>query len=142
MSNFNPNRLSFEAGLNRIRAVVGDEYTKGAAIVTSRDDGMNTVTERLRTDNVPNGFSKWQLPVFLNGPSQFFMSYAAPDLEVPIHSHDLGDGLRVILSGSIEYNGRELGPGDWMFIPKGLPYEFKVGPKGAGMCYCYECCCA
>jgi hypothetical protein len=61
---------------------------------------------------------------------------------VPKHSHDEGDGIRIIMSGSIIYDGHELSGGDWMFIPKGVAYDFKVGPMGAALCYCYCCCCA
>ena len=32
--------------------------------------------------------------------------------------------------------------GGWMYIPKGVKYEFEVGPLGVLMCYCYCCCCA
>ena len=142
MAGFNPNNLTFEEGLDRIRKTTGGRYLGGKEIVTSRDDNMASVTRELRTRNVPDGFTKWQLPVALDGPSQFFMSYAAPEITVPPHSHDEGDGLRIIVSGSIIYDGKELGPGDWMYIPRGTRYDFKVGEKGAGMAYCYQCCCA
>jgi hypothetical protein len=49
--------------------------------------------------------------------------------------------VRFIISGSIKYNGIELTAGDWMFVPKGEEYEFTVGPLGASMAYCYQCCC-
>lgn len=61
---------------------------------------------------------------------------------MPNHSHDEGDGFRFIVSGSILFDGRELHAGDWMFIPKGKTYSFKVGRSGVGICYCYACCCA
>jgi hypothetical protein len=35
------------------------------------------------------------------------------------------------MSDSIIFDGRELTAGDWMHIPKGVRYSFKVGPKGA-----------
>lgn len=138
---FNPNQLTFDQGLQRIQDVVGKNFTSDT-IVTSRDMGMDEIVRKLNTDNVPEGFSKWQLPVSLDSPSQFFLSFGAPNLSVPEHSHDEGDGMRIILHGSIEYDGRELGPGDWMFIPKGKAYQFNIGPKGVGMAYCYSCCCA
>jgi hypothetical protein len=61
---------------------------------------------------------------------------------VPTHSHNEGDGVRFIASGSIKYNGQELTTGDWMYIRAGSEYEFEVGRYGAVMCYCYCCCCA
>lgn len=90
---------------------------------------------------IDNGFKKWQLPIILQD-SQLFISIGQPDINVPKHSHDEGDGIRFIMSGSIYYDGQELNAGDWMFIPKGKPYSMKIGPFGATMCYCYCCCCA
>ena len=53
-------------------------------------------------------------PVYLNRESNFFLSFAAPGIKVPEHSHDEGDGIRVILSGSLTYGGHQLTAGDWM----------------------------
>ena len=114
----------------------------GKQIVTSRNPRVRKVTDLLSVKNIPDGFKKWQLPVYLDGPSQMFLSIGAPDLNVPEHSHDEGDGLRVIIGGSIIFDGVELTEGDWMFIPKGKKYQFKVGRGGASMFYCYRCCCA
>ena len=50
--------------------------------------------------------------------------------------------MRIILAGSIIYEGKELTGGDWMFIPKGQPYAMRVGKTGVIICYCYQCCCA
>ena len=139
---FNPNSMSFAEGVERLQNAAKSAGIRGGDILTSHDDSAKKAVKQLAVTNVPAGFSKWQLPVFLDGPSQLFFSYAAPHTEVALHSHDEGDGIRVILNGSIFYNGVELHEGDWMFIPKGRPYEFKVGPRGAGMFYCYRCCCA
>lgn len=49
--------------------------------------------------------------------------------------------MRFIVSGSVIYNGKELVGGDWMFVPKDVPYSLDVGPNEAIMCYCYPCCC-
>lgn len=140
---FNPNHLTFDQGISRIK----DAYAKAkvarvSGIATSRDPEMQSVSAILRVENVPPGFKKWQLPVFLDGPSQLFVSVGDPDTVVPPHSHDEGDGLRYIVSGSVIYNGKELTQGDWMFIPKGKKYDMTIGPRGATMMYCYRCCCA
>jgi quercetin dioxygenase-like cupin family protein len=82
------------------------------------------------------------LPVYLANPSQLFLTIAAPETAAEEHSHDEGDGIRFITSGSIIYKGMELTAGDWMFIPKGEKYSFMTGRMGANMCYCYCCCCA
>jgi hypothetical protein len=140
---FKPNNLNFEQGIDRINAAIKKAGVKFAnQIVTSRNPRVRKVADLLAVKNIPDGFKKWQLPVYMDGPSQMFLSIGAPDTNVPAHSHDEGDGLRVIIGGSIIYEGVELTEGDWMFIPKGKKYQFKVGRGGASMFYCYQCCCA
>jgi hypothetical protein len=129
-----------EQGLDRIKKAVGNSDVTNN-IVTSRDPGIGDVVAKLKVTGAPQGFEKWQLPVYLNGPSQLFISAAAPNVEVGAHSHDAGDGIRFMVSGSILFDGKELTAGDWMFIPKGKKYAFRVGATGACMCYCYCCSC-
>lgn len=139
---FDPNRLSFDEGVERIRRVVEEVGLSPDTIVTSRDDAALKAMDTLAVDNVPEGFRKWQLPVYLDCASQMYISVGEPEVEVPRHAHEDGDGIRFIAGGSIIYEGKELSAGDWMFIPKGEPYSFEVGRFGAVMCYCYCCCCA
>lgn len=140
---FKPNALTFDQGLERIQAAYKKAGVKKThEILTSRDKNAVVLTEQLGVSNVPGGFKKWQLPVYLDKPSQLFISVGSPDADVPLHSHDEGDGIRFIVGGSIIYNGVELTEGDWMFIPKGQKYSFKVGSRGVTQCYCYCCCCA
>jgi hypothetical protein len=140
---FNPNQLTFEEGLARIkRALDKDGVVLGDRIVTSRDPDMTKLRKSLAVTNVPNGFVKYQLPVSLDRASQMFITIAQPDAEAPSHAHEAGAGIRFIAGGSIIYNGQELTAGDWMYVPARKPYSFKVGPQGALMCYCYCCCCA
>lgn len=140
---FDPNQLTFDEGLERIqRGLTKAKVKLSGGILTSRDKDMLSATKALQVGNIPDGFKKWQLPIYLNAPSQLFISTAAAYTKVPSHSHTDGDGIRFIISGSIVYRGIELTAGDWMFIPKGKSYSFEVGPLGASMCYCYCCCCA
>jgi hypothetical protein len=144
---FNPNKLTFAQGIERIKKAVQTEAkfaARSGKIVTSRDEGADKLMDVLRVTNIPGGFTKYQLPIFIEGGpgTQFFLSIGAPNTEVAKHSHDEGDGLRFIVSGSIIYNGKELTSGDWMFIPKGEPYSMKVGKAGVTVFYCYSCCCA
>ncbi len=138
---FDPNRLNFEEGLERIRRAVDEAGLEREElqrrIITSRDDVAVELRKSLATENVPEGFQKWQLPVYLACESQMFVTIGDPGVKVPQHSHEDGDGIRFIAGGSIIYEGRELTAGDWMFIPAGEPYSFEVGPNGAIMCYCY-----
>lgn len=142
---FNPNKLTYAQGIERIKkAIEGTPAAARGKIITSRDQGMDKLMDALRVTNIPGGFTKYQLPVFFEGGpgAQFFISIGAPNTEVAKHSHDEGDGMRFIMSGSIIYDGKELSGGDWMFIPKGQPYAMRVGRAGAIICYCYQCCCA
>lgn len=139
---FNPNRLSFEEGLKRIEEAVEAAGIDSDGVLTSRDKAVASALDALRVHNVPDGFMKWQLPVALRCESQMFVTVAQPGAEVPLHTHDDGPGVRFIAGGSITYEGVELTPGDWMYIPQGREYSYDVGPYGAIMCYCYCCCCA
>lgn len=140
---FDPNQLSFAQGLERIeRASKQTGIKLERRILTSRDPEVAKLTHVLGVTNIPDGFQKWQLPVYLNAPSQLFISSAAPNATVAAHAHRDGDGIRFIVAGSILYRDQELTAGDWMFIPSGMEYSFSVGRLGATMCYCYCCCCA
>ncbi|GGV12498.1 hypothetical protein GCM10010260_59020 [Streptomyces filipinensis] len=140
---FDPNRLTFEDGVKRITdAIRASGLETEDRIITSRDPGMDEVLNRLVVDNVPSGFKKWQLPFYMNCPTQLYITVAEPGAKAPPHSHDGGPGLRFIATGSIHYNGQELTSGDWMYIPAGKQYSFEVGRLGACICYCYCCSCA
>ena len=140
---FCPTHISFDDGKKRINeALEKVGHKMSSRILTSRDQDAVKLCNLLGVSQkqLPNGFTKWQLPFYLDG-GQFFFTTAQPGAEVGEHSHD-NDGVRFVISGSVYYDGIELNEGDWMFIPKGKEYTIKVGPQGARMCYCYSCCCA
>ena len=140
---FDPNQVSFDQGVERIRLAAEKlQFDQAEGVVTSKDAVAQRAKKLLTVSNVPGGFTKWQLPVLLTRPSQMFITVAEPGLQVGEHSHDEGDGIRFIAGGSITFEGKELSAGDWMFIPTGTRYSFEVGELGAIMCYCYCCCCA
>ena len=138
---FNPNTQTFAQGVDRIRKAATKAGMRLDGIITSRDAAVLSTKEDLTLKEALEGFNKWLLPVHLDGPALLSFSYGGPNLEVPEHSHDEGDGIRVILHGSISHKGKTLTAGDWMFMPKGTKYSFSVGPEGVGMFYCYLCCC-
>jgi hypothetical protein len=145
---FSPQACTFQEGIERVKKAIkehGITLAKGQ-IITSKDAGFSKLGETLKcpSPTLPSGFVKFQLPVYFEGGpgSQFYLSIGNPYTKVGKHSHDEGDGLRYIVSGSITYENKELQQGDWMFIPKGASYSFQVGPRGATMFYCYQCCCA
>ena len=134
--------MTFSQGEEKVKHACAEAGLKiGSKIITSRDRNAVVAANLLSVDNIPGGFKKWQRP-FVMDRSQLFISIGSPDAKVPEHSHDEGDGIRFIMSGSIHYNGMELTAGDWMYIPKGAKYSMAVGALGAAMCYCYCCCCA
>lgn len=141
-THFQPAHIPFKDGLARIdEAFAKAGVKRQRRILTSRDAEAVKLCNLLAVDEgLPKGFRKWQLPFHVEA-GQFFITTAAADASVGEHAHD-DDGVRFILSGSIFYDGIELTAGDWMYLPKGEKYGFKVGPLGASMCYCYCCCCA
>lgn len=142
MAKFDPNQATFAEGALRVeRAVRALKIDLKSKIVTSRDPSAATLKRALPIRNVPDGFEKWQLP-FVFDKSLLFITHAKAGAKAGEHSHDEGDGIRFIVSGSIYFNKQELAAGDWMFIPARVPYSFEVGNSGATMCYCYCCCCA
>jgi hypothetical protein len=141
-TSFDPNRLSFERCVENVLRAAEEVNLSRDTIITSRDDAALRAMDSLAIDNIPGGFRKWQLPVYLSEPSTMYVTVAEPGASAPRHSHEEGDGIRFIAGGSILYEGQELTAGDWMFIPAGQPYSFEVGRYGAIMCYCYCCCCA
>ena len=36
--------------------------------------------------------------------------------------------MRTVLKGALYYAGRKYGPGDWFFVPNGIPYAFQSDP--------------
>ena len=137
--------ITFQEGVTRIKQSLADhgfgsEYRD--SVTTSQDEHAIAMREALKIGNLPEGITKWQLPIYWEGKgAQFFISVAAPNTKIEEHSHSEGDGLRFVVGGSISHEGRELGVGDWMFIPQNVPYSLQVGDMGAIMCYCYQCCC-
>lgn len=139
---FDPNSVTFAEGEVRVeRALKRAGVNIHERILTSQDPAAQKLAEVLKIQNVPEGFTKYQLPIVLDR-SQLYISKASPNVKVPEHSHNEGDGIRFIADGSIIYDGKELRAGDWMFIPRGKAYSFTAGKAGALMCYCYCCSCA
>jgi mannose-6-phosphate isomerase-like protein (cupin superfamily) len=49
--------------------------------------------------------------------------------QLPLHSHN-ADCMYFIISGSIRLGTEELGPRDCFFVPRDVPYTYKIGPEG------------
>jgi mannose-6-phosphate isomerase-like protein (cupin superfamily) len=132
-----------DTGKRRIREAL-ERYgikTDEDRVITSRDRGMDEIRFNLRRENMPPGYEQWQLPIKLDGPVFFFVTVGQPGAVVPTHSHKR-DLFRIVVWGSITYNGVELKQGDWMFVPAGVEYSLSSAmspdsPAGAMTCHCY-----
>jgi quercetin dioxygenase-like cupin family protein len=135
MNRFVPQELSFEQGSERIHGALRKaKLDMENTIVTSRDPWAAQMREELRMTNQPSGVEMWQLPVVLN-QSLLFMQVLAPGAEVPQHAHVRSAVFRLVISGSIVYDGKELKAGDWMYVPQGQSYSFAAGSAGATVMY-------
>jgi hypothetical protein len=117
---------------------VGHGHPPGQKVLTSRDKHAAGLRKALECTNVPQGFSKWQLPYIMTGASAAFITVASAGAKVPSHDHE-GESDLIVLSGSIIFNGQELSSGDWAFIPANTPYSYEVGPMGAALKRKYVC---
>ena len=129
-------------GVLRVKKVLaGLGVTFGKEIITSRDDVIVKAKEKLYRDTMPPGFEQWQMPVLLGGgnrPVMPFITVGSPNAKVPEHTHRNDALLRLVISGSIIYQQRELIPGDWMYIPAKFKYSFRAGPLGCVVMHMYN----
>jgi hypothetical protein len=110
-------------------------------IVTSLDPRFQAAQKLLAGVDVPPGTgSKMQLPIVLGGtrPVFTFIDIGLPDAVIPAHVHRNECLWRIVVSGSIIFNGSELRFGDWMYVPKGKQYSYTVGRLGAVLLHTYN----
>lgn len=124
-------------GLVRESWSVNEMREKGFSnegVVTSFDDDTLRAENDLRVDApYADGAQKWQLPIALPN-FRIMMTRFPPNTVVEPHVHpDIDDitkcgQYRIVIEGSITYNGKKYGPGEWFFIPNGVPYSFVTDP--------------
>ncbi|MGX7002514.1 cupin domain-containing protein [Caballeronia sp. KNU42] len=127
-------------GLNFVRENWTQEeiQQKGLAkegVVTSFDEVSKKAESELAVDApFADGIQKWQLPIDLPG-FRVVMTRFPPGTVVKAHEHPSIPGfsacgqLRVVVKGSITYDGKAYGPGDWFYIPNGVAYSFTTDPN-------------
>ncbi|MBY4606371.1 cupin domain-containing protein [Rhizobium sp. 9T] len=98
--------------------------------VTSFDSKAKLAQDLLRVDTpFGSGIKKWQLPVNMI-EMRVYETVFPPCTVVEPHVHpinsedDPGGSLRIVVKGSLNYQGQYFGPGDWFFVPNGVPYSF------------------
>jgi|ERR1700735_3983701 len=108
----------------------------GPEEVSCFDDRAIAAQELLKVDTpFGSGIQKWQLPIDMM-PMRVHQTMFPPSTLVKSHVHPAntldapGGGLRIVTKGKILYKGREYGPGDWFFVPNGIPYTFTTDPTG------------
>lgn len=102
-------------------------------VVTSFDALADEAAATLLVDAPFAKIRKWQIPVDICEWRVHMTEYPPGTLVEPhVHpensSDDPGGSLRTVIKGSLTYAGRRYGPGDWFYIPNGVPYSFASDP--------------
>ena len=104
-------------------------------VVTSFDKVSKRAESELVVDTpFADGIQKWQLPIDLPGFRVVMTRFPAGSV-VKAHQHPSIPGftkcgqLRVVVKGSITYNGKTYRAGDWFYIPNGVAYSFTTDPN-------------
>lgn len=137
---FNPTRKTYSAAELAEYGIVREAYNSPELrelgvnpnkVVTSFDLEADQARDALLVDApFADGIKKWQLPIDIC-EWRVFISEFPPNTLVEPHVHPAnspekpGGSLRTVLKGSLTYAGRIFNPGDWFFIPNGVPYSFR-----------------
>lgn len=140
-STFDPNRSPVQVCIDRVDSALKKVGLTRNEVITSKHPKAEALRLALGTDNLPDGpIRKWQLPFILKCEAvSFFVTVAEAGAKVPTHSHDQGDGMRFVAGGSMLFNGEKFNVGDWIFLPKGSPYNYESGPLGTIIISGYCC---
>ncbi|MGO7538681.1 cupin domain-containing protein [Rhizobium ruizarguesonis] len=141
---FEPERRNYKAGELQVYGLVREAYNsdelreagvRADRVVTSFDWEAQRARDQLLVDApFAGGIRKWQLPIDVC-EWRAFISEFPPGTLVEPHVHPAntsekpGGSLRTVLKGSLSYAGKTFGPGDWFFIPNGVPYSFRSDSK-------------
>lgn len=66
-----------------------------------------------------------EIPVDFASIQRFYIKKFKKGLKTPKHVHD-SPSFRYVLSGKIKINSKTYSPGDWVFVPRGVPYSFEA----------------
>jgi hypothetical protein len=101
-------------------------------VVTSFDLETQEARKTLLVDApFASSIRKWQIPIDMF-EWRVLIAEFPPKTFVEPHVHPQntseapGGSMRTVLKGSIIYAGRAFGPGDWFYVPNGVPYSFKT----------------
>ena len=135
---FDSNRTKYSEAELKQYGLVREGYTReelqaagiSPTIVTSFDDISQRAEDMFALETpFGSGIRKWQLPIDMM-PIRIAKTVFPPKTEVRAHVHpedtpsDPGGGLRIVISGSVQFKGQKFTAGDWFFVPNGEPYAF------------------
>ena len=103
-------------------------------VLTSFDEDAERAMRELQIGApFAKNIRKWQLPIDLQN-FHMVTTVFPPNTVVEEHVHPVLDstaksgGCRIVVTGSIIFKGVTFMPGDWFFIPNGVPYSFATNP--------------
>lgn len=107
-------------------------------VITSQDEDIRAVERDLAGVQQPAGVRRSQMPITLGEGEDVlcFETQMNADASVPEHQHG-HSVFRVVISGSLLFRGKTLGPGEWIVVPAGQDYSVAAGPEGCVMFYAH-----
>jgi mannose-6-phosphate isomerase-like protein (cupin superfamily) len=97
-------------------------------VISSKDARLSAQTSQLA--KLADDARRWQPPFGGDADLLTSVTVAGPGADIGPTLHLDGDAVRFVLSGSVWFRGKELGPGDWLLIPAGTGYRLRVGYRG------------
>ena len=118
-----------EEYLIRLELVLGalDEVSI-SEVVSSKDERLAPFAGQLA--RLAEDARRWQPPFSGDDDLLTSVTVAGPGADIGPTLHLDGDAVRFVLSGSVWFRGKELGPGDWILVPAEAGYRLRVGYRG------------
>lgn len=136
-ADWRPDDSFLERGYERVKKALADhKVSYDDRIVTSVDEGVAEVQESLKRPDTPGNIRQWQVPIAFGDEGEIlcFRSEMDPGARVAEHAHS-HVVYRIVLKGSLIFNGKVLKAGDWMVVPAGMRYALQAGEDGCSTQY-------
>lgn len=117
-----------EEYLIRLELVLGALGGSIREVVSSRDPRLARFAGEL--GRLADEARRWEPPFSGDEDLLTSVTVAGPGSDIGPTVHLDGDAVRFVLSGSVWFRGKELGPGEWLLIPAGAGYRLRVGYRG------------
>lgn len=142
-SKFDPNKREYSIKELADLGIVRESYSlqelneqgfASSGVVTSFDEIAIRAEQELQVGApFAKEVKKWQLPINVIG-FRMMTTVFPPNTVVLPHVHTILDqdiksgGFRMVVQGSITFEENKFLPGDWFFVPNGIPYTFTTDP--------------